>query len=141
MIIPSEIFKRMRENLENHSIKINSDGKPQNDKDVTTANDLPPITEEYEQPITDKPYDTHPPLKAENSIPSEPASNNPLDTPEKGGLVAFAAGEPKIMEQNPNSSMSFGAGPGNAGSYQSSDTKTPYGTVGTRKKVGGMTDQ
>ena len=113
-------------------MKINSDGTPQNDKAVTTANDLPPIAEEYEQPITDKPYDTHPPLKA------EPASNNPLNTPEQGGLVAFAANEPKIMEVD---TSTFGSGPGNAGSYQSSDTKTPYGTVGTRKKVGGMTDQ
>ncbi len=111
-------------------MKINPNGTPQNDKDVTTANDLPPIAEEYEQPITDKPYDTYPPLKA------EPASNNPLDTPEQGGLVAFAADEPKLIE-----SQSYGAGSGNAGSYQSSDTKTPYGTVGTRKKVGGMTEQ
>jgi len=128
----------MKENLENHSMKINSNGTPQNkaaenplDHDMNT-----PVTEEYEQPInTDGlPQDPHPPLKA------EPASN-PLDTPEQGGLVAFAAGEPKIMEQNPDSSKSYGAGPGNSGSYQSSQTKPPYGTVGTRKKVGGMTEQ
>ena len=124
----------MRENLENHSIKINSNGTPQNkaaenqlDHDMNT-----PVTEEYEQPInTDGlPQDPQPPLKA------EPASNNPQDTPDQGGLVAFTADEPKLIE-----SQSYGAGSGNAGSYQSSDTKTPYGTVGTRKKVGGMTDQ
>jgi len=137
-----EIFKRMRENLENHSMKINSDGTPQNkaaenplDHDMN-----PPVTEEYEQPInTDGlPQDPHPALKAENSIPSEPASNNPLDTPEQGGLVAFAADEPKIMEVD---TSTFGSGPGNAGSYQSSETETPYRMVGTKKKVGGMTDQ
>ena len=138
--MPGEIFKRMRENLDNHSMKINSDGKPQNDQAVENQSGQvdvnPHVKEEYEQPITDKPYDTHPPLKA------EPASNNPLDTPEQGGLVAFAADEPKIMEQNPNSSMSFGAGPGNAGSYQSSDTKTPYRMVGITKRVRDMvTDQ
>lgn len=138
--MPGEIFKRMRENLENHSMKINSDGKPQNDQAVENQSGQvdvnPHVKEEYEQPITDKPYDTHPPLKAENSITSEPASNNPLDTPGQGGLVAFAADEPKLIE-----SQLYGAGSGNAGSYQSSDTKTPYGTVGTRKKVGGMNDQ
>ena len=118
-------------------MKINPNGTPQNktaenqlDHDMNT-----PVTEEYEQPInTDGlPQDPHPPLKA------EPASNNPLDTPDQGGLVAFAAGEPKIMEVD--TSKSFGAGPGNDGSYQSSETETPYGTVGTRKKVGGMTEQ
>ena len=121
--MPSEFFKKLKENLDNHNQVVGSSGLPPTDENVT---------EEYEQPITDKPYDAHPPLKA------EPASNNPLDTPEQGGLVAFAAGEPKIMEVD---TSTFGAGPGNAGSYQSSDTKTPYGTVGTRKKVGGMTDQ
>ena len=121
--MPSEFFKKLKENLDNHNQVVGSSGLP-----PTAEN----VTEEYEQPInTDGlPQDPHPPLKA------EPASN-PLDTPEQGGLVAFAAGEPKLIE-----SQSYGAGPGNAGSYQSSDTKTPYRMVGITKRTRDMvTDQ